>query len=381
MSRTNSFFVASSLTELFRDLLTLNPQIVLSLVPNLEVFQAYQGAVVSSVSNMVSLSVSKDPLLEQSWVPVCLGGVDLLAKSCFADTAYQLLLTDLRCVWEEEMDAAAIQDRAQALNRRLRAPVSAFFSHLCSVACPRLTGGGEGEVKENSDQAEFSLQPSQDRLDLRLKSELAGVPFYWEFRCTPASVTVVCRHLVRPFLTMGRVLQRQVGELGALLMRKDAEIQEYKESGAELNRARLKTEVFEEQSYREDFITQVLPQVCAEQGCRVFDTDLQELYTAICAQRRGRKRKTPDSTAPGDHSAPSQSNPAGPDLSGDAMSSTAQGAEPVDPVKGNSAQPEPGHGSAEPVGPQSAQAAPSNHEEPVRPSSRPRKKKAAGLFR
>lgn len=62
---------------------------------------------------MASVGVSEDLLLEQSWVPVCLGGVQLLAKSWFADTAYRLLLSDLQCVWEEEMDAAAIQDRAQ----------------------------------------------------------------------------------------------------------------------------------------------------------------------------------------------------------------------------------------------------------------------------
>ncbi|XP_061082348.1 non-homologous end-joining factor 1 isoform X3 [Conger conger] len=218
--------------------------------------QTWGRAAVSALCNMVSVGVSEDLLREQSWVPVCLGGVQLLAKSWFADTAYRLLLSDLQCVWEEEMDAAAIQDRAQDLNKRLRAPVSAFFSHLCTVACPRLTGGGGGELEENVDPAEFSLLRSHDCLEVRLKSELAGVPFYWEFRCTPAAVTVVCRHFVQPLLAVSRVLQRQVGELGALLSRKDAEIQDYKENGAELSRARLKTEVFEEQSYREGFIAQ-----------------------------------------------------------------------------------------------------------------------------
>ncbi|KAG9335566.1 hypothetical protein JZ751_004470 [Albula glossodonta] len=209
---------------------------------------------------MASVGVSEALLLEQSWAPVCLGGLQLLAKSCFKDTAYRLLLSDMQFVWEEEMNTAAIQERAQVnqsgqeLNRRLRAPVSAFFTHLCEVACPRLAG---------ADSAEFSsLQCSQDRLDIRLKSELAGVPFYWEFRCTPASVAVVCSHFVRPLLAVSMVLQRQVGELGTLLARKDTEIQDYKESGAELSRARLKTEVFDEQSYRETFITQAWCDCC-----------------------------------------------------------------------------------------------------------------------
>ncbi|KAG5833932.1 hypothetical protein ANANG_G00281150 [Anguilla anguilla] len=328
---------------------------------------------------MASVGVSEGLLLEQSWVPVCLGGVQLLAKSCFADTAYRLLLSDLQCVWEEEMDTAAIDGRAQALNRRLTAPVSAFFSHLCSVACPRLAGGGEGEFEESADVAEFSLQRSQGRLDIRLKSELAGMPFYWEFRCTPAPVKVVCSHLVQPLLAVSRVLQRQVGELGALLTRKDAEIQEYKESGAVLSRARLKTEVFEEQSYRESFITQVLPEVCSAQDQLGFDADLQELYAAVTAQRSSHKRKSSDSQAPGDHFPQKKST-----LDEAPNSSTAPGAElaaALDQTQSSSAGPEPGPGSAGPEGPHSEQTAPLNNVQSDRPSSRPRKKKAVGLFR
>lgn len=41
---------------------------------------------------------------------------------------------------------------------------------------------------------------------------------------------------MRPLLAMTHALQRQVGELAALLVRKDAEIQDYKENGAMLSR-------------------------------------------------------------------------------------------------------------------------------------------------
>lgn len=54
-----------------------------------------------------------DPLLQHPWVPVTISGCQLLAKSWFGDTAYHVLLTDLSCVWEERMDSAAIQSRAQ----------------------------------------------------------------------------------------------------------------------------------------------------------------------------------------------------------------------------------------------------------------------------
>lgn len=46
----------------------------------------------------------------------------------------------------------------------------------------------------------------------------------------------VCIQLVRPLLTMSHLLQKQVEQLGGLLVRKDAEIQDYRENGATLSR-------------------------------------------------------------------------------------------------------------------------------------------------
>ncbi|XP_053170823.1 non-homologous end-joining factor 1 [Scomber japonicus] len=182
------------------------------------------------------------PLLQRPWLPVSISGCQLLAKTRFAETSYHILLTDLRSVWEEEMDSAAIQSRAQELNRRLRAPVKAFFSHLCEVAEPCLSGGGGGGGGGRGggggdSEAQISLTRQEDgNISMRLKSELAGLPFYWEFHCTPAPVTVVCVQLVRPLLAMSRLLQQQVEQLEDLLVRKDAEIQDYRENGATLSR-------------------------------------------------------------------------------------------------------------------------------------------------
>ncbi|XP_045554141.1 non-homologous end-joining factor 1 isoform X3 [Salmo salar] len=263
-------------------------------------------------------------LLDCPWVPVCISVSQLLAKTWFGDTAYRILLTDLHSVWEEEMDTRAIQDRAQELNRRLRAPVHAFFSHMCEVAHPCLSGR-----VEDGGAPQFSLNHHGGDINLKLKSELAGVPFYWEFRCTPAPVALVCSQLVRPLLLMSRLLQRQVGQLGALLARKDTELQDYRDNGAVLSRGRLyvhrnkntlikhnihtcssrwcvcfaerlQTELFEEQSYRENFLTQTVPQVCARQGGLGFDSELQELYSAVTfyGNTNARKRKISERHAP-----------------------------------------------------------------------------------
>uniref|UniRef100_A0A3Q0RM77 Non-homologous end-joining factor 1 n=1 Tax=Amphilophus citrinellus TaxID=61819 RepID=A0A3Q0RM77_AMPCI len=202
----------------------------------------------------VSGAPVEDILLQRPWLPVSICGCQLLAKSLFGETAYHILLTDMRCVWEERMDAAAIQSRAQELNRRLRAPVKAFFSHLCEVAKPCLSGS-DGQIEN---KAQISLVRQEDgNISMKLKSELAGLPFYWEFHCTSAPVALVCFHLVRPLLMMSRLLQQRVEQLGGLLMRKDAEIQDYRENGATLSRERLQTDVFEEQTYREDFMAKV----------------------------------------------------------------------------------------------------------------------------
>ncbi|XP_069020234.1 non-homologous end-joining factor 1 [Embiotoca jacksoni] len=232
---------------------------------------------------------AEDVLLQCPWLPVSISGCQLLAKSWFGETAYRVLLTDMHCVWEERMDAAAIHSRAQELNRRLRAPVKAFFSHLREVAQPCLSGCGGRAHNE----AQTSLTRQDDgNISMRLKSELAGLPFYWEFHCTPAPVALVCVQLVRPLLAMSRLLQRQVEELGGLLVRKDAEIQDYRENGATLSRERLQTDAFEEQTYSEDFMTKVLPLLRSEQqDASGFDADLQQLYAAIVAHGNARKRK------------------------------------------------------------------------------------------
>ncbi|XP_017296987.1 non-homologous end-joining factor 1 isoform X2 [Kryptolebias marmoratus] len=228
----------------------------------------------------------EDVLLRRPWLPVRISGCQLLTKSWFGDAAYRILLTDMHCVWEERMDAAAIQSRAQELNRRLRASVEAFFSHLCEVAQPCLSGG----AGRAGGEAQISLTRQDDgSISVRLKSELAGLPFYWEFHCSPAPGALACAQLVRPLLVMSRLLQQQVEQLGGLLVRKDAEIQDYRENGATLSRERLQTEVFEELTYREDFLAKTLPVLWAEASDSLgFGADLQQLYAAAVAHRERR---------------------------------------------------------------------------------------------
>ncbi|KAM9766337.1 non-homologous end-joining factor 1 isoform 2-T2 [Menidia menidia] len=241
-----------------------------------------------------------DALLPLPWLPVTMGGRHLLAKSLFGGAAYRVLLTDLQGVWEESMEPAAIQKRAKELNPRLRASSEAFFSHLREVAQPCLGGGASGVGGASGEVGGVSgvggAQVTLDRrgggaISVRLRSELAGLNFYWEFHCSPAPGELVCSHLVRPLLVVGRLLQRGGGQLGALLRRKDAEIQDYKEGGATLSRERLQTEAFEEQTYRNELLTKTLPGLLSEDSDpRGFDPGLQHLYAAAVSRATAPKR-------------------------------------------------------------------------------------------
>ncbi|KAK9524220.1 hypothetical protein VZT92_018076 [Zoarces viviparus] len=295
-------------------------------------------------------------LLQRPWLPVSISGCQLLAKSWFGETSYHILLTDVDCVWEERMDSAAIQKRAQELNRRLRAEVKAFFSHLCEVVQPCLTGS-DGRP---DGEAQISLRRQEDgTISIKLKSELAELPVYWEFHCTPAPVTVVCGQLVRPLLEMSRLLQRQVEQLGGLLGRKDAEIQDYRENGAVLSRERLQTDVFEEETYREDFMSKALPLLPSERTDALgFDADLQRLYAAVVA-RNARKRKLSEETQA-------------------AVASSGAGSVICEAGEDT---PEDTAGAKMADRPAEQQALPVRSSAAERASSRPKKKKGVGLFR
>uniref|UniRef100_A0A8B9CYM3 Non-homologous end-joining factor 1 n=1 Tax=Anser brachyrhynchus TaxID=132585 RepID=A0A8B9CYM3_9AVES len=223
-------------------------------------------------------------LLTQPWASVCFGESALIAKACFGDTGYVLLLSDLSSVWYESADAEAVGQRSKELNKRLTAHVSSFLHRLANLMSPLLAGQPDSATS-------FSCQRTAGRLSLRVKSELSGLPFYWDFHCCPAPVEMVCRHLVRPLIRMSLALQYQVQELSFLLRQKDAEIEDYRESGAALSRDRLRTEPFQEKAFLQTFMAGSLPQICGAGDGQAFASALQELYTAVTLQEAKQARK------------------------------------------------------------------------------------------
>ncbi|XP_078083954.1 non-homologous end-joining factor 1 [Mustelus asterias] len=233
---------------------------------------------------MAELETLADDLLAQPWISVCIGDSPFLLKASFSDAAYKLMLSDLDSVWWEEMNSDGLEQRAQELNKRLKAPVSAFCRHLHEAVGPLLRGGSGVPLSG------FSCERARNLLRVSLRSELSGVPFYWTFHCTEAPLSMVSRHMICPLLNMMQALHRQTQDLMLLLERKDAEILDYKENGAMLSRDRLETKTFNAEEFKDRFLAENLSEAVSVQDGRVFNTELQRLYTTITAAKAKRKR-------------------------------------------------------------------------------------------
>ncbi|XP_072902293.1 non-homologous end-joining factor 1 isoform X2 [Hemitrygon akajei] len=234
---------------------------------------------------MAELEKLADDLLAQPWSPVHIGDSPFLLKATFGEVTYRLMLSDLNSVWWEEVNSDELKQRAQELNKRLRAPVSAFCRHLSGLLEPFL------QTEGTKLPPGFTSEQTCNQLTVSLRSELSGVPFYWAFRCTEAPLSMVSRHMICPLLNMMQALHRQTWDLMLLLQRKDAEILDYKESGAMLSRDRLSTDIFNAEEFKERFLTESLSEAIDVHSGRMFNPELQRLYRTIIAVKANRKRR------------------------------------------------------------------------------------------
>ncbi|XP_064443137.1 solute carrier family 23 member 3 isoform X4 [Mirounga angustirostris] len=228
--------------------------------------------------SLIQMEKLEQGLLMQPWAWLQLAENSLLAKAYITKQGYALLVSDLQQVWHEQVDACVVSQRAKELNKRLTAPPAAFLCHLDDLLRPLL------KDTACSSKATFVCDRVAEALILRVRSELSGLPFYWNFHCTLASPSLVSQHLIRPLMGMSLALQCQVRELATVLRMKDLEIQDYQESGAVLSRDRLKTEPFEENSFLEQFMVEKLPEACSVGDGRPFVMNLQNLYMAVTRQ-------------------------------------------------------------------------------------------------
>ncbi|XP_040296043.1 non-homologous end-joining factor 1 [Bufo bufo] len=230
-------------------------------------------------------------LLKLPWQTLHIGDCSFFTKVHFTDSSYCVLVSDLRGAWCEEAAADIIQERSKELNKRLKAPISSFLSHLSQLIRPLL------DSKERTPNTS-SCTRTQGTLMLHVKSQLCGLPFYWDFHCKEASVSTVCRHFLQPLIAMTKALDSQCQELCTLLRRKDEEIQDYQEGGAVLSRDRLKTETFDENSFYKYFMSKNIPEQSAPSG---LGERLQQLYSDVIVVQ---EQQEPESAGAGDGARP-----------------------------------------------------------------------------
>ncbi|XP_047577517.1 non-homologous end-joining factor 1 isoform X4 [Lutra lutra] len=139
----------------------------------------WQGTdVPSSKGKMEEL---EEGLLMQPWARLELAENSLLAKAYITRQGYALLVSDLQQVWHEQADACVVSQRAKELNKRLTAPPAALLCHLDELLRPLLKDTAcPGKVS-------FVCDHVGEALILRVRSELSGLPFYWNFHCILAS--------------------------------------------------------------------------------------------------------------------------------------------------------------------------------------------------
>ncbi|NXY80150.1 NHEJ1 factor, partial [Glareola pratincola] len=150
-------------------------------------------------------------LLTQPWASVCFGESTFLAKACFGDTGYVLLISDLSSVWYESADVKVVGQRSKELNKRLTVHVSSFLHRLRNLMCPLLAEQPHTATSFSCQNTatsfscqntatsfscqntatSFSCHRVAGGLNLHVKSELSGLPFYWDFHCCPAPVEMV----------------------------------------------------------------------------------------------------------------------------------------------------------------------------------------------
>ncbi|XP_038604896.1 non-homologous end-joining factor 1 [Tachyglossus aculeatus] len=251
----------------------------------------------------------EDDLLCRPWAWLQLPGDSLLAKAHFTDRGYTLLLCDLQHAWLERVDSDLVSRRAKELNKRLTAPPAAFLSRLDGLLRSALGDGGDphpgGDPRPGQSPPEttFRCARAAGTLTLSVGSQLAGLPFRWDFHCAPAPSSLVFEQLVRPLMGMSLALQSQVRELAGLLRLKDTQIQDYEDGGATLSRDRLKTEPFDEDAFQEQFVAERFPAACSWRDGRPLAHGLQPLYGAVtAAEVAAAPRRRPD--APGDDHSP-----------------------------------------------------------------------------
>ncbi|XP_043214092.1 non-homologous end-joining factor 1-like isoform X2 [Amphibalanus amphitrite] len=165
---------------------------------------------------------------------------EVLYQFSAGDGGYILLLTDLCQLWTETVDADTFVERLRELNPALEATGEQALPRLAAAVGAADSGA------------------AWDGPTLRLDSRRDGVPLRWQFRLRPLPTAELAGRLLRPLLTALGQMQARERRLLAEVAARDRELQDYRESGARLTLATLRTRPLGEDRFETEMADQGL---------------------------------------------------------------------------------------------------------------------------
>lgn len=216
------------------------------------------------------------------WQPIRVDGNTYLLKYMFTTDSYKVLLTDLTNFWHEELEDQSLQKRIKKLNPGIEAPVTRILDQIKSVL------DKTQDDPNTSIKLSFKREADSDerKVMLVLHSELAGMPFLWNFQCRPADKSMGTEHLILPLMAMVGELTRRQQELVKIIQAKDKQIDDYKSQGAKCSRKHIETPNFVETAFEMNMMTSKgFVEQMKDIELKTFDIKSQDLYRQIMSKR------------------------------------------------------------------------------------------------
>lgn len=171
-----------------------------------------------------------------------------LLKQLVTPTAITVVATDFRCLYLDHLDEGALQDRCKELNPDIEVTTESLVKHVSEG----LTAAIECNAKKSPG---LTATTTSDSLILCLKMSIGDVSFNWKFTMAAQSGSAFYSQVTLQMLVTLATLQEQRERLFAFLHKKDAEIAEYKASGARTAKKQLRTSPFDEDEFKQQTVS------------------------------------------------------------------------------------------------------------------------------
>ncbi|XP_052091104.1 non-homologous end-joining factor 1-like isoform X1 [Mytilus californianus] len=229
----------------------------------------------------------KPDLTSIPWQPLNIDGYVYLIKCNFTQNSYELLLTNLKSFWHEELSENALKKRVQKLNPSIEASVSRILDQIKNCL--------ESQERGTSITIGFKDEEENSKMVLKINSQLAGLPFCWNFVGNAADKEMASENLIVPLMAMVGELTRRQRELIKILQSKDKEIDDYKSQGGKTTRKHIETQEFVETAFENTMLmSKGFEEEVESFGSSAFDDSGQDLYRQIMTKHSWLHRQKND---------------------------------------------------------------------------------------